>query len=206
MLSSSALPSALIPTCLDVLLKGTSERDFLRIVVEIVQGLRADSAVVTSDDEAMLSEDEEEEEEEDANAKGKGKGKAKARGAVVVERGEERERRRKTLDLRCLAMVRCLLERVMGVRSLILFVWLRFPFASYRFADASTVEQQALQENSTLHGIVHELIVPSVKSKDPEVRSIGLICLGLCSLLDKVCHLFLASYIAYERLGTDPRM
>lgn len=37
-----------------------------------------------------------------------------------------------------------------------------------------------------MHGLVHELIIPSVKSKDSEIRSIGLICLGLCSLLDKV--------------------
>ena len=35
-------------------------------------------------------------------------------------------------------------------------------------------------------GLIHELIVPSVKSKESEIREQGLICLGLCSLLDKV--------------------
>lgn len=37
-----------------------------------------------------------------------------------------------------------------------------------------------------LHGLVAELIVPSVKTKDYDVRAQGLICLGLCCLLDKV--------------------
>ena len=34
-------------------------------------------------------------------------------------------------------------------------------------------------------GLVHDLIVPSVKSKEPEIRENGLLCLGLCCLLDK---------------------
>lgn len=37
-----------------------------------------------------------------------------------------------------------------------------------------------------LHGLVAELIVPAVKTKDYDVRAQGLICLGLCCLLDKV--------------------
>jgi len=37
-----------------------------------------------------------------------------------------------------------------------------------------------------LHGLVAELIVPSVQTKDYEIRSQGLVCLGLCCLLDKV--------------------
>lgn len=44
-----------------------------------------------------------------------------------------------------------------------------------------------------LHGLVAELIVPAVKTKDFEVRAQGLICLGLCCLLDKVSrHLSLS--------------
>jgi condensin complex subunit 3 len=35
-------------------------------------------------------------------------------------------------------------------------------------------------------GLVHELIVPSVRCRVPEIREQGMICLGLCSLLDKV--------------------
>lgn len=39
-----------------------------------------------------------------------------------------------------------------------------------------------------LHGLVAELIVPSVQTKDYEIRAQGLVCLGLCCLLDKVRH------------------
>ncbi|GAA5928774.1 hypothetical protein JCM3775_004631 [Rhodotorula graminis] len=161
MLQHSLLPPSLIPKCLDVLLKGTSERDFMRIVVEIVQSLRADSQLVTSDselgeqDDSDSSSSSEESEDEDeggprARKKAKGKGKAKVQAPQQAER-------RKELDLRCLLVVRALLERVMS----------------------------ALQENSMLHGLVAELIVPSVQTKDYEIRSQGLVCLGLCCLLDK---------------------
>lgn len=37
-----------------------------------------------------------------------------------------------------------------------------------------------------VHGLVLELIVPAVVTKDIEVRAAGLICLGLGCLLDKV--------------------
>ncbi|CAE6447053.1 unnamed protein product [Rhizoctonia solani] len=42
-----------------------------------------------------------------------------------------------------------------------------------------------LQENSALHGLVPELIIPSIQSKHPQLREKGLICLGLCCLIDK---------------------
>lgn len=45
---------------------------------------------------------------------------------------------------------------------------------------------QALQNNSMVQGLVIELIVPAVKTKDVEVRAAGLRCLGLACLLDKV--------------------
>jgi condensin complex subunit 3 len=37
-----------------------------------------------------------------------------------------------------------------------------------------------------IHGLVVDLIVPAVKSKDHDVRAEGLLCLGLSCLLDKV--------------------
>ncbi|BGP37334.1 chromosome condensation complex Condensin, subunit G [Rhodotorula kratochvilovae] len=161
MLQHSLLPPSLIPKCLDVLLKGTSERDFMRIVVEIVQSLRRDSHLVTSDSELGEPDDDDDDEssseegsDEDVEArqrrKAKGKGRAKPQPPQQAER-------RKELDLRCLFVVRALLERVMS----------------------------ALQENSMLHGLVAELIVPSVQTKDYEIRAQGLVCLGLCCLLDK---------------------
>ena len=53
-------------------------------------------------------------------------------------------------------------------------------------ADALLWDLQALQNNSMVQGLVIELIVPAVKTKDVEVRAAGLRCLGLACLLDKV--------------------
>lgn len=53
---------------------------------------------------------------------------------------------------------------------------------------------QSLQDNAPLMGVAHELIVPSVKSKDEHIREIGLLCLGLCTLLDKVRASLSAQY------------
>ncbi len=58
---------------------------------------------------------------------------------------------------RRLLLVRCMLERVSG----------------------------ALQENTAVHGLLPQLIVPAVRSKDAVIREQGLVCLGLCCLLDK---------------------
>lgn len=112
MLSHSSLPPSLIPKCLDVLLKGTSERDFMRIVVEIVQGLRADSTLVTSESEGEAGSEAEEEARVRRAKKGKGR---------KGSQEPAREARRKELDLRCLVVVRALLERVMGVSRAFLF-------------------------------------------------------------------------------------
>lgn len=131
MLQHSLLPPVLIPMCLDVLLKGTSERDFMRIVVEIVQSLRRESHLVTSDselgeqdeDDDTEAGDEEDEGEGDfggddaqarARRQARGKGKARRKSAVQTP---QQAARRKDLDLRCLFVVKALLERVMSVRS-----------------------------------------------------------------------------------------
>lgn len=112
MLSHSLLPPLLVPTCLDVLLKvTTSEKEFMRINVEIVQSLRADSSLMTSDDNENEDEDEDMDEDEETAMRRRAaakKAKRDARPPAVVQR-------RKELDLRCLVVVRALLERVTGV-------------------------------------------------------------------------------------------
>ncbi|KAH8914244.1 hypothetical protein BT69DRAFT_1233008 [Atractiella rhizophila] len=45
--------------------------------------------------------------------------------------------------------------------------------------------ERTLQDNTSLQGLLHELVIPSVKSKEPAVRYEGLMCLGLICLLDK---------------------
>lgn len=42
---------------------------------------------------------------------------------------------------------------------------------------------QTFEENSTLEGILGELIVPAVKRKELVLREKGLVCLGLCCLI-----------------------
>ncbi|KAI7850196.1 nuclear condensing complex subunit [Circinella umbellata] len=45
--------------------------------------------------------------------------------------------------------------------------------------------EESLQDNSSLYGVLNELIVPSVQSKEAVIREEGLHCLGLCCTLDK---------------------
>lgn len=104
----------------------------MRIVVEIVQSLRRESHLVTSDSEVGEQDEDEEsdddEEEEEAESEGdldeddadvrarrqaRGKGKARRKSAVQTP---QQAARRKDLDLRCLFVVKALLERVMSVR------------------------------------------------------------------------------------------
>lgn len=45
---------------------------------------------------------------------------------------------------------------------------------------------QTFEENSTLEGILGELILPAVKSKELSLREKGLVSLGLCCLIARV--------------------
>ncbi|KAL4079677.1 nuclear condensing complex subunit [Scleroderma citrinum] len=67
----------------------------------------------------------------------------------------EEQARADASDLRCLSLCIGMLERVNGT----------------------------FEENSTLEGILGELIVPSVKRKELALREKGLVCLGLCCLI-----------------------
>ncbi|KAG9120574.1 hypothetical protein FRC07_003879 [Ceratobasidium sp. 392] len=77
---------------------------------------------------------------------------------------EEELEHKLAVDLRCVTLCVGMLERV----------------------------NSTLQENSALHGLVPQLIIPSIRGKDPQLRERGLICLGLCCLIDK--NMALASH------------
>lgn len=123
MISNPELPSALIAPCMDVLLKlSNGERDFQRVVVEIVQNVREaeDGAAQAANAQAGQEEDEEEEEELDLDT-------ATAEDIAADHRRRLEKAAKKlqnqTLNMdikdtyiRCLAIVRALLERVAGVR------------------------------------------------------------------------------------------
>ncbi|WFD32261.1 chromosome condensation complex Condensin, subunit G [Malassezia sp. CBS 17886] len=144
MLSNAWLPEALIARGLDVLLRLSSgQRDFMQMVVELVQELDAEPADAALDDADG--------DESVAHALS-----WHARVVDAAASAPELAAHHAALDARRLLMVRAMLERVAC----------------------------ALQENTAFHGLIPQLIVPAVKSKDAVVREQGLVCLGLCSLLD----------------------
>lgn len=48
--------------------------------------------------------------------------------------------------------------------------------------------RQSFEDNSTLEGILGDLIIPSVKRKELAMREKALASLGLCCLIAKVMH------------------
>ncbi|KAI5479984.1 condensin complex subunit 3 [Pseudohyphozyma bogoriensis] len=177
LLGHASLPASLIPPCLDVLLKGgIQEKDFVRIVVEIVQVLRSDSALLTSESEVDDDDDDDEDLDLDEDSMRERSDKKKQAKRAAKSRGAAELKRRKELDLRCLAVCKALLERVMGAIK---------------------------GENSMVHGLVLDLIVPAVKSKDHAVRAQGLLCLGLGCLLDKSMALDSFELLARQSQATE---
>ncbi|KAI0040302.1 ARM repeat-containing protein [Auriscalpium vulgare] len=152
MLLQESLPEKLVPRCLDILrILSASERDLIRIVVEIVHDIRDAN-----------------EEEEPKEPAGKDDADTTIGDASVIapprvasgqkpvsEMSQEEKERADALDIRCLDLCIGMLERVNGT----------------------------FEENSTLEGILTELIVPSVKRKELVLREKGLISLGLCCLI-----------------------
>ncbi|KAK0723119.1 condensin subunit Cnd3-like protein [Lasiosphaeria miniovina] len=61
------------------------------------------------------------------------------------------------INMKCLHIVQCMLSNVAG----------------------------DLQQNDSLIGMLNNLVVPAVRSHEAPVRERGLVCLGLCSLLDR---------------------
>lgn len=73
------------------------------------------------------------------------------------EEDQEKAIRVIMVNMKCLHIVQCMLENVEG----------------------------SLQENVDLVAMLNNLVVPAVRSHEAPVRERGLLCLGLCSLLDK---------------------
>jgi condensin complex subunit 3 len=73
------------------------------------------------------------------------------------EEDQEKAIREIMVNMKCLHIVQCMLENVEG----------------------------NLQQNANLVAMLNNLVVPAVRSHEAPVRERGLLCLGLCSLLDK---------------------
>jgi hypothetical protein len=56
----------------------------------------------------------------------------------------------------------------------------------YRFLFNMLDIIQSFEENSSLEGILTDLVIPSVKRKEVVLREKGLVALGLCCLIAKV--------------------
>ncbi|KAF7725065.1 hypothetical protein EC973_000472 [Apophysomyces ossiformis] len=77
------------------------------------------------------------------------------------EEDDSRSVRKSLSQLKCLSICKCMLEH----------------------------SEEALHDNSTVYGLINDLIVPSVQSKEIVLREEGLHCLGLCCCLDKALGL-----------------
>ncbi|KAG8985209.1 hypothetical protein FRB93_006052 [Tulasnella sp. JGI-2019a] len=153
MISLETLPEGLVARCLDVLRKlSSSERDLIRLIVEVIQELRD----LTREEELEVERAPGDESQfgDDQTESGR---RPPAVAGQPRQLTPETQARAEAIDLRCLALCIGMLERV----------------------------NSTLQDNSVLHGLLPELIIPSVRSKDPLLRERGLMSLGLCCLIDK---------------------
>lgn len=77
----------------------------------------------------------------------------------TAEDDEEKLVREVMVNMKCLHVAQCMLQNVDG----------------------------ALQQNPSLVTMLNNLVVPAVRSQEAPIRERGILCLGLCCLLDKVC-------------------
>lgn len=130
MISDARLPAELVPMSMDVLLKLSSgERDFMRVIVEVVQNVREDAsggAESAAPTEEQENENGQQEEEDDDDDDGLDLETATPEDIAEAQRRRMEKSARKILSqrldpekkdtyLRCLDLVRALLERVGGV-------------------------------------------------------------------------------------------
>ena len=110
MIGQEGLPEGLVAKCLDVLrVLSPSERDLIRVVVEVVHELRDER-------EAQDEEREGEKEGEDVDVDGGEDDASTSAVKAPKELTPEEQARADVLDLRCLSLCIGMLERVNGVR------------------------------------------------------------------------------------------
>ncbi|KAA1474990.1 ARM repeat-containing protein [Dentipellis sp. KUC8613] len=159
MVAQESLPENLVARCLDVLrVLSPNERELIRIVVEVVHELR--DPAETEEDAENLREDPEITADDGETTFGETPRPGRiARPLAEPKRPEdmspEEQARADLIDVRCLDLCIGMLERVNGT----------------------------FEENSTLEGILGELVVPAVKRKEVVLREKGLVTLGLCCLI-----------------------
>ncbi|KIS72037.1 condensin subunit YCG1 [Mycosarcoma maydis] len=107
MISDVGLPEDLVPGCLDVLLKLTTQKDFMRIIVEIVLDLGVE------DDVEALDYDESEV-DDTMSVDGTPLARKKPRKSLKPKESSSPSQDALVTEHRCLTIVRAMLERVVG--------------------------------------------------------------------------------------------
>ncbi|KAH0581314.1 hypothetical protein H2248_012409 [Termitomyces sp. 'cryptogamus'] len=149
MVAHPELPPGLINPCLDVLKEILpTERELIRVVVEIIVDLREDDQDINDIETGLLGDPDM---TQTTITKDKSSRRVKPREDMSLDERLEAD----ITDMRCLLLCIGMLERVDG----------------------------SFEDNSTLEGILTDLIIPSVKRKELIMREKGLISLGLCCLI-----------------------
>jgi condensin complex subunit 3 len=163
-LSISELPDEITKLVVDVLrdvcgAEAAGEREFCGVVLEAIAEVHD---AITVDEPAPNNEDES---FHSARSEISDTTPTRAKGSRNIAGDEEEEEedgakaiREITINMKCLHIAQCMLQNV----------------------------EVNLQQNVHLVTMLNNLIVPAVRSHEAPIRERGLLCLGLCCLLDKV--------------------
>ncbi|CAJ2506876.1 Uu.00g080620.m01.CDS01 [Anthostomella pinea] len=161
-LSIPELPDEVTKLTIDVLRDicapdTAGEKEFCSVVLEAV----ADVHDTIADDDSAQSDGEDSFHSARSEASGDStptkNGKNGKNSNLSEEEAREKAVKEIMINMKCLHIVQCMLSNVQGT----------------------------LQQNDHLVAMLNNLVVPAVRSHEAPVRERGLVCLGLCSLLDR---------------------
>ncbi|TRM62875.1 nuclear condensing complex subunit [Schizophyllum amplum] len=158
MLENEQLPEKLIPRCLDVLREVVNnERDLIMRVVEIVDELRdpaSERGVEGEEEQAQDPDASQDDMDPNATPMAKPPWNDMFK-KPVAELTEKEQQRVDAVDLKCLTLLQCVLERV----------------------------EETLENNTILMGPTASIIMPAIARENADFREKGLLCLGLICLI-----------------------
>ncbi|KAJ3902884.1 nuclear condensing complex subunit [Lentinula edodes] len=176
MLIHDFLPDDLVAPCMEVLSRlADSERDLIRVVAIEIVQALRDPG---DDEDEDVDQDIDPDASFDSVAPTLPPTRSKQAASKSREEMSEAEKAHADkIDKRCLRICESMLERVNGT----------------------------LENNSSLDGIVKELIYPAVQRKDGDLREQGFRCLGLISLISKnIAKMALAFFIKQMKIEQNP--
>lgn len=132
------------------------EREFCSVVLEAVADVHDTIVDEPADNDNESFHSAKSEVDEDEEAGG-GHRKQDKDDELTEEQAHAKAVKEIVINMKCLHIVQCMLTNVSG----------------------------SLQENDHLVSMLNNLVVPAVRSHEAPVRERGLLCLGLCSLLDR---------------------